>query len=207
MYGTMRICEMSPIFMNKLGLQFQDAQNFARFLVEEADERADQDPDKEQKIIYDPNRKADMHIVTVRLQLFTPYAKIFTKDEEENAKIKFEEAFKEKKSKLCVHLSKILKEKDMVLITYDIFVKAIEIVLETKLKLSETEIECGYIILCRPCPYDDIKFLIEKDLARSVKGFEISKLSSIFKDFQLPNIDSNDSGEILKDNNEELVED
>ena len=92
-FGTMRICEMSPIFMNKLGLPVQDASNFARFLVEEAEEKPDQDPDKSLKIQYDPNRKANLQLVTVRLLLFIPFARIFTKEEEEKARSDFTKAF------------------------------------------------------------------------------------------------------------------
>lgn len=104
----MRICEMSPIFMNKLGLPIQDAQNFARFLVEEAEEKPDQDPEKEPKIVYDPNRKANLQLVTVRLQLFIPFAKIFTEEEEDNARSEFTTAFTGQqqalKNKLASHL-------------------------------------------------------------------------------------------------------
>ena len=51
---------MSPIFMNKLGLSFHDAHNFARFLVEEVEEKTESEADKEPKIVYDPNRKANL---------------------------------------------------------------------------------------------------------------------------------------------------
>ena len=65
--------------MNKLGLQLKDAQKFARFLVEEPDENAENDPENA-KILYDPNRKANFQIVSVRLQVNAPYAKIFKKE-------------------------------------------------------------------------------------------------------------------------------
>lgn len=58
-FSNLRICEISPLFMNKLGLQLPEAQKFARFLVEEPDENAEENRDNA-KIVYYPNRKANL---------------------------------------------------------------------------------------------------------------------------------------------------
>lgn len=38
MFGNLKLCEISPLFMNRLDIQLQDATRFARFLVEEKDD-------------------------------------------------------------------------------------------------------------------------------------------------------------------------
>ena len=65
-FGNLKLCEVSPLFMNRLDLQPQDATRFARFLVEEQDEQAEQDPDNA-KILYDPNRKVNLQMLDIRL--------------------------------------------------------------------------------------------------------------------------------------------
>ena len=119
-FSNLRICEISPLFMNKLGLTLSDAQKFARFLVEEPDENAEKDPDNA-KIVYDPNRKANLQMVSVRLQLYTPYAKIFTKDQEQKAKELFTKVFAKKHIKFIRLVEQQGKGQDHGVINFSLF--------------------------------------------------------------------------------------
>ena len=57
------ISELQQIIINKLGMEFLDAQNFARFLIEEKDE----DQPEIDTIVFDKKRSINSQYIPIRL--------------------------------------------------------------------------------------------------------------------------------------------
>lgn len=170
---------MTPLFMNRLALPQSDALKFARFLVEDKDEEQEDQDEENAKIHYDPNRKANMQLVSVRLKLYAIYPKIFDNDQEQKARQEFTKAFSKRHIKFIRLVEQQAKNQDHGIINFDLF-NALVLQIIGKEVLDQDLIECAYIYLCRPCPFCDVKRLLDHEMARCIKGFDSKRTHTLF---------------------------
>lgn len=60
--------------------------------------------------------------------------------------------------------------------------------------LETHTINAGYIYLCRPCPFTDIKQLTDKEIAKAVRGFDSKNTFTLFTEID------DDSSSAVNDN-------
>ena len=169
---------MAGIFRQKFDLTSQQATEFARYLVEEK-ENEDEDDDT---VYYDPNQKIKLQMLAVKFmsKIFCPL--VYRDQDEEEAREKFTKAFPKRQAQFIRIVNEFAKTGKRVNLKE--FKELINKHSNNNHNMTEMEVECGYVILCRGVHFEEIGNLKDLQISKALSGFDSKKTFLLFNDIQ-----------------------